>query len=324
MRVLFVSGYGPWRKPNPFIEAQSNSLKDAGLDVTDFYVAERGIMGNIKGYFQLKQFLKQNDPFDVIHCHFCYTALLVYLAQTNSKRVLSFMGTDLMGSVNKKGKIALKGRFNKLLSQFIQSKMHVMIVKSESMLLFINPKFHSITHVIPNGIDLKKFRAIDKKAAREKLSLNLKKKYVLFLGDPRSPVKNFKMLKEAFSKIKDEDVELLCPYPVASNDVMLYLNACDVLAFSSLQEGSPNIIKEALACNCPVVATNVGDVGERIGNVRGCYISSFETDDFSNKLKEALRLDKRTNGRASILHLDSEKVALRIKQVYEGNKPAAV
>jgi glycosyltransferase involved in cell wall biosynthesis len=98
--------------------------------------------------------------------------------------------------------------------------------------------------------------------------------------------------------------------------VHLYLNACDVLVFSSLQEGSPNIIKEALACNCPIVATDVGDVSERIRNIPGCYIADFTPGDFSCNIVKALDFNGRTNGRASLKNLSTEKVAFDIKRIY--------
>ena len=64
-----------------------------------------------------------------------------------------------------------------------------------------------------------------------------------------------------------------------------YMNSADCILFTSIQEGSPNVIKEALACNIPIVSTNVGDVKERLETIDGCFV----IDDYDAKnLAEAL------------------------------------
>jgi glycosyltransferase involved in cell wall biosynthesis len=103
--------------------------------------------------------------------------------------------------------------------------------------------------------------------------------------------------------------------------VNLYLNAADCLLLYSSSEGSPQLIKEAMACNCPVVSTDVGDVKWVIGETNGCYITSFETGDVAGKLIDALEFTRslgRTNGRNRItaLGLDSRSVALKLMEVY--------
>jgi teichuronic acid biosynthesis glycosyltransferase TuaC len=113
----------------------------------------------------------------------------------------------------------------------------------------------------------------------------------------------------------------MSPYPVAHHDVPLYLNEANVLVLPSFMEGSPNVIKEAMACNCPIVSTDVGDVKWVIGKTKGCYIASFEPKDFAEKINMAIHLpgnNGRTNGRQRIidLGLDMNTVAQRITEVY--------
>jgi len=115
------------------------------------------------------------------------------------------------------------------------------------------------------------------------------------------------------------DTELLELKGYNRNQVSLLMNACDVILITSFSEGSPQVIKEAMACNLPIVSTDVGDVKEVIGNTEGCYITSFDPKDVAEKIKMALDFDKRTNGRERIkkLGLDSESIAMEIIKLYK-------
>jgi teichuronic acid biosynthesis glycosyltransferase TuaC len=116
--------------------------------------------------------------------------------------------------------------------------------------------------------------------------------------------------------LKDINVELLAPYPVESETVHIYMNACDVLLFPSIEEGSPNLVKEAITCNCPIVATDVGDVPERIKGIAGCYLSTYDPEDFTQNIKKALDFNGRTKGREALAYLDNRKVAHSITAIY--------
>jgi glycosyltransferase involved in cell wall biosynthesis len=97
------------------------------------------------------------------------------------------------------------------------------------------------------------------------------------------------------------------------------LNAVDVALMCSFMEGSPQFIKEAMACNCPIVSTDVGDVKEIIKNVPGCYITSFELDDVVEKLRLAFAYGKRTTGRGKIQHLDNNIIARKVVEIYKSS-----
>jgi teichuronic acid biosynthesis glycosyltransferase TuaC len=86
---------------------------------------------------------------------------------------------------------------------------------------------------------------------------------------------------------------------------------------TSLHEGSPNIIKEAMACNCPIVSTDVGDVRDVVSGTEGCYVTTYDPEDIAEKLKSALQFNKRTAGREKIQHLDSNIIAHKIISIYK-------
>ena len=122
--------------------------------------------------------------------------------------------------------------------------------------------------------------------------------------------------------LNSDEVELINPYPVAHSEVPKYLNSANVIAVCSYMEGSPNVVKEAMACNCPIVATAIGDVEWVLGDTSGCYLSSFDPKEYAEKLKLALQFSEiqgRTKGeeRVKELGLDSETIAKRVVEVYK-------
>src|SRR5699024_6471869 len=105
--------------------------------------------------------------------------------------------------------------------------------------------------------------------------------------------------------------------------VLKCLNKIDLLLMTSLVEGSPQIIKEALACNKPVISTNAGDVKDVLEGVKNSYlVDSFNAEDFIRPVREVLALppeERKSNGREKLrqMGLGADQVARVIKQVYE-------
>jgi glycosyltransferase involved in cell wall biosynthesis len=149
--------------------------------------------------------------------------------------------------------------------------------------------------------------------------LSESKRYVLFAANPEIPVKRFPLARAAgdLLKARNGNVELIVVYKEPQARLALYMSACDALVFPSYQEGSPNIVKQAMACNLPIVATDVGDVREVIGNTAGCYISEPDAESFSRLLEMITASPFRTTGREDIKHLSGPLVAARLIGVYE-------
>ena len=176
--------------------------------------------------------------------------------------------------------------------------------------------------VIPNGVDLYKFKPILKDEAQEGLGWNKTNYHILFAANPDRYEKNYKLTESAYKKIREENIELHFLKNIDNNNMSLYYNASDIVVLSSLWEGSPNVIKEAMACNRPIVSTNVGDVMWLFGEEKGHFIAKFDETDLMNNLKEAIlfsRTYSRTNGRERILSLgvDTESISNSIISVYK-------
>ena len=152
------------------------------------------------------------------------------------------------------------------------------------------------------------------------MNLQNDKKYILFAGAFDNTVKNAPLAKEAVALLNDENVELLELKDYSHDEVSLMMCASDVFLMTSISEGSPQVIKEALSCGCPIVSVDVGDVKERIAGVEGCYVSTTrEPKELSELLQKALSYESKTNGRNKIINdnLDNQQVAQRLIDLYK-------
>ena len=263
---------------------------------------------------------------DLIHAHYSYAGIIAR-TQWRVPVVVSYCGDDLLGTINERGKQALFGRLAAIAGRALSKHVDGVIVKSPGMASRLARKD---VHVIPNEIDFDVFQAVDREQARKVLGLDPRKKYLLFAANPDIPVKRFPLAKAIAEQMTSQDpaIELLVVYKEPQNRLALFMNACDALVFTSYQEGSPNVVKQAMACNLPIVSTDVGDVREIIRNTDGCFVCQPDVEEFARHLSNILRHRERTNGREQVGHLAGPAVAQRIIEIYnqvlkKRNRPAA-
>ncbi|WP_461491693.1 glycosyltransferase [Pontibacter sp. HJ8] len=319
MKVLFVcSGNSKNFEVIPFIKAQGESLKKLGIDVEYFPIIGKGLWGYVKAGFRLRNYLK-NRSYDLIHAHFSLSGWAAVIGSGNTPVILSLMGDDAQGDYIGVNKIRFGSRFFMLSSFLIQPFVKAIISKSKNLEDYVYLKHKSF--IIPNGVDTEVFKPIPE-SNPEKVGLDTGKKYILFLGSKERIGKNYPLAQSAVSRLNLPDVELINPYPIPHEEISSYLNSANLLVVPSFMEGSPNVVKEAMACNCPIVATNVGDIEWVIGDTEGCFTASFDAEDFAEKIMAALKFSElkgRTNGAQRIkeLGLDSTTIAKRLVEVYQ-------
>ena len=128
------------------------------------------------------------------------------------------------------------------------------------------------------------------------------------------------MAKESVALLDNESVELLELKGYSREEVTLLMCAADVFLMTSFTEGSPQVIKEAMACGCPIVSVDVGDVKERTAGVEGCFVADTRNaDELAKLLAKALAFDGRTKGRERIIAdgLDNRQVAEKLMEIYK-------
>jgi teichuronic acid biosynthesis glycosyltransferase TuaC len=303
MKVLFVSSGNSKKGITSLILNQGNSLAMNGINIDYFSINRRGIKGYIQSIMPLKKKLKQGD-YDLIHAHYSFSGFMCSLSLTRTPIIVSLMGSD----VKETKAMQLSSKF------FAKYFWKRIIVKSKDLKSSLGV---DKAIVIPNGINMTLFLPMDQSECQHYLGWDTNKKHLLFAADPKRRDKNFLLAKTAIEFLNNKEVQLHFLDNVKHIDVPKYMNASDVVLLSSPYEGSPNVIKEAMACNSPIVTTDVGDVREVIGNTRGCFIVGFDPESFAWGIEKALSWGKRTSGRERVQHLESSIIANRIIDLYK-------
>ncbi len=277
-------------------------MKNLGIDIEYFTVVGKGIKGYLKNILPLRKEIK-NGKYDILHAHYLLSAMCATLTFTRVQKVISLMGSEVY---EKKIWSFLIYFFNRLF-------WSVLIVKSRQMKEKL--KIRNIM-VIPNGVDLDQFKPIDRNRAIQYVKFK-KCKNIIFVANPNRKEKKFALARLAVENLNKTDVALHTVYDIPHVDLVYYYNATDLLLLTSLWEGSPNVIKEAMACNCPIVSANVGDVKDVIGDTRNCYVTSNDRQEVASAIEKILTDGRRTDGRDKIQHLDSNLIARKIIDVYD-------
>lgn len=317
MKVIFVaSGNKKVGQVNSFVRSQYESLEKEGLEIRLFPVVGHGASGYAKAIFALRKMIRQERP-DIIHAHYSvcgHVAWLACLGLCNKPKIV----VSILGS------FPTRNMKWKLVRYCVQHLWDATIVKSERTRSQLGLELP----VIPNGVNLEVFHPIDHKEARRTVGFEPDKKYVIWCSNPSRPEKNYPLAEAAVQMTNDQspmtNATLVAIYDKTPQEVATYMNAADCLLLTSDSEGSPNVIKEAMACNCPIVTTDVGDVNERLANLEGCFVvqsqeSRAKSQEVAEAIEKALAFGKRTEGRKRILEdrLEISQIAQRIKELYE-------
>lgn len=336
MKILIVSRY----KNNfadhqlPFVTEQGEAIRALGHEVEYFLVK-----GNyLKAVNALNKKIREFRP-DIVHAHFGLSAITAEL-QSMVPVVTTFHNGE-----------TLNWHVNLMTSLMSLRAKHVIYVAQHIRdLSYFKAQNYSI---IPCGVPMEQMIITPKDEARKQLGWGADKKYILFGGAFDNERKNYKLLKEAVLNLNDGmnhtkvlneplklndgsecfgDVVCVEMKGLSRAECVLRMCAADLFALPSHSEGSPQALKEAMAVNCPCLATDIADVRELFGSEPGHWIlrnprkthERWDGDERSLEemvqlLNDALMFDGRTNGRERILKLElsNEQVAIRIIKIYQ-------
>ena len=317
MKVLEVSRYKNNFVGNqlPFVTEQGESLRALGHEVEYFLVR-----GNyVKAFGALKRKIREFQP-DIIHAHYGLSAIVAEL-QNQVPVITTFHN----GETHRWWVNLLSSLFS------LRAKYVIYVAEHIHQMVYFKARNYSI---IPCGVTLEDCFLMDKAEARKKLGWDVDKKYIMFGGAFSNTRKNYELLAEAVVRLTNEgvkDIECIEMKGLSRAECVLRMNASDVFALPTRNEGSPQALKEAMAVNCPIVATDVADIKHLLGDLPGHYIlpnkkgtpafwvgDEHNAGEMAQLLKEALAFKGRTKGRDRIveLQLTNKQVAQRIVDIY--------
>ena len=301
MKVLLICSKNSG-KVVPFISEQADSLASMGVSIDWFFIEQKGIIGYLR---MIPKFLKKNKSSqpDVIHAHYGLCGLVANM-QRKTPVVTTYPGSDINTSYV---------RFFSILSMWLSKKN---IFMGDRQLKKVEKwGNHEKNLIIPYGIDLGSFYAKSKEEARKILGFTNEQKIALFAGRFSREVKNAPLAFSAVNLIKGLELhELTGNY--SREEMCTLMNAVDVSLMTSFSEGSPQFIKETLACGCPVVSVDVGDVKEVIAGVENCYIAERNPEDIAAKLEKVLAKNERVEGSHIVDKYDLKKIANELLAIY--------
>ncbi len=303
MRILIVASCNRNRFA-PFIQEQAEALRAAGCEVAYFGLQGKGFKGYLKNLPALKRKIKAFHP-DVVHAHYGLSGLLANL-QRQVPVVTTYHGSDINVRKNLP--------FSKLSMQL--SAWNIFVSQKTLEIARLPQKYA----LLPCGVDLSELQLTERQEARKQMHLGAMKRYVLFAGAFDNPVKNAPLSQEAVALLHEKDVELLELKGLSREEVTLLMCAADAFLMTSVSEGSPQVIKEALACGCPIVSVDVGDVKERVEGVEGCFVSATrDSQELAELLQKAIAFQGKIQGREKLKRdgLDNTKVAQQLLEIYE-------
>jgi glycosyltransferase involved in cell wall biosynthesis len=286
-----------------FIKQQVDSLRSAGVETEVFHFqGKKNPVIYWRAMTAVRELLRRQQ-FDLVHAQFGQSGLLAFPKRV--PLVVTFHGSDVIGVVNdSNGKYTLYGKLLSRISRWVASRADAVIVVARHLIQRL-PKAKPI-HVVPCGIDLDLFRCIPKSRARLRLDWPLDERLVLFAANPKLAVKRFPLAERSVQILnRSVPARLVTASGVPYRDMPYYMNACDALVLTSMHEGSPCVVKEALACNLPVVSVAVGDVAERLAGIDSCRLCADDSPGtIAKDLEQVLLRKEPANSRDAIRPLD--------------------
>jgi glycosyltransferase involved in cell wall biosynthesis len=323
IRVLMVTSdwlWNSWGGPAVFIARQADFLRREGIEVDLLpFRAARQPANYLKAWKEVRRRVRQGG-YDLVHAQFGQSGLTALPKQV--PLVVTFRGDDLEGIIGENGRYIPAGWLLRSISRMVARRADAAIVVSEHMKRYL-PR--SVTaHVMPSGIDLDLFRPEPREPARQRLGLPSDQRLVLFVGNPGLARKRYGLAQAVVAIVNQAiPTRLVVGWELPHDKIAALMNACDALLCTSMQEGSPNAVKEALASNLPVVSVPVGDVALRLNGLVGCELCADDrVETIAAALARVLQRGERIDGRSSVRELDERLLTQQLVGVYRSILPA--
>jgi glycosyltransferase involved in cell wall biosynthesis len=318
MRVLVVTNQ--WPRPDrpisgAMVVRQVDSLRQVDLEPTVLSIDGRSARAYLRAARSLFAMNFRRRVYDVVHAHTGHSGILAGL-QLRVPVVCSYVGYDLDPISERE---PVRRRVERTVFRWLSILVSVPIVKSRRSLERLPTSARRRATVLPNGVDRRLFRPMPRERARSILGWE-EGPVVLFAGQRWREVKRFALAEAAVAEARKRDpsIRLEVAEQEPPDDMPAWMNGADVLLLTSVSEGSPNVVKEAMACDLPVVSVDVGDVTEVVAGTQNCYVCPADAAALGDAILRVLAArPERSDGRERTQHLDEREIAHRLRTVYE-------
>jgi glycosyltransferase involved in cell wall biosynthesis len=267
LRLLVVSNMYP-SEANPhsgiFVAREVSALQRAGVEVTVEPIAgPRGELDYFGSQARLARTISRTRP-QLLHSHFGYT--LVATAFLGLPNIVTLYGDDINGESTGRGGITLKSRIGVMVTRKLAHRAERIILQSDAMRHRLPGSLRPRSIVLGSGVDDLHFSPAPKPEARRRLGLGPDELVLVFVHSGRQPTKrlDLALATRAELEARGRATRLLVAEQVPADEIQWHYRAADALLMTSDLEGSPNCVKEALACGTPVVSVAVGDVPDLV------------------------------------------------------------
>ena len=250
-----------------FVRTQVAAVQRAGADVELFEFRPGG-----PGYVTAARALRGRRGFDVVHAHFGLTAWPA-LAAPGARRAVTLHGTDVRHPRSWQ------------ITRAALRRMDLVAAASDELAALVRERRPGTeVAVLPAGVDLDRFRPLDRAESRARLGLDANARLALLPADPARPEKRADRARVAAERA---GAQLLTLGRVGPDEVPYWVNAADAVLVPSDREGFGLAVLEALACDVPVLATPVGVHPEALDGVAGALCDSFDADTWAAAIRHA-------------------------------------
>ncbi|MCR5050702.1 MAG: glycoside hydrolase family 99-like domain-containing protein [Paludibacteraceae bacterium] len=297
-----------------FVHEQGEALRARGIEIDYYAVVGKGARGYLRNIRPLRKKIKDFQP-DIVHAHYGLSGMLAVLSTRIPVVITCHNGETHTHRGSFFSSIAL-----------LCARHSIYVAQHIRDMLYFRPRNYTI---LPCGIDLENLAIVPKTKAQKEMNLPQDKINILFGGAFINERKNAPLARAAIKLIeeseekrgvkgKKKEINLIEMRGYNRHQVAMLLCGCDMLLLPTKNEGSPQVVKEAMACNCPVVATDVADIAHLLHGVKNSYVTTFEPEDVADKIKRVIDSGERSDGlfRIQALRLSNPEVAETIHQIY--------
>jgi teichuronic acid biosynthesis glycosyltransferase TuaC len=303
-----------------FVQRQVQALRAAGVRCDVLYL--RGYVSKIAYVLGVPLFLwltlSWRHRYRLTHIHAGETALAARFL-LRRPMITTYHGDDMLGYRGRDGSVPLLARLRSLLVRRHACLFTATVTQSAEMHRRLPRCIQHRDTVIRCGVDAAQFSPGDQGDARRTLGWSDSERIVLFAATrPRYPLKRLDLAREVVTSAESElgPIRLVIAENVAPETMPVMMNAADCLLLTSMSEGSPMVIKEALMCNLPIVATDVGDIRDMLVDVSPSAVCPHEPSELSAAVVGVLRANRRSNGRSQSANLNQSTTTRRLLGVY--------